>query len=612
MAELPSLFKRAITNLIPKEGGDAIETHKSVRPICLFSVIAKPLDSLMAKRITWHLRSKNLLSDRQYGFTPQRSTIDALMSVTALIRDAQHDQRHVIVISLDIAGAFNGARWHHILSAMKRRNVPANLYRLAKSYSSNRAVIAVTETCRLERKQTMGCPQGSPSGPHFWSVLYDDVLLLQYPEGVEIQAFADDLLVTATSAVDKRQLCTKRANAALRLIWDWSQTVDLEFNPSKTKFMRVSRGARGVPPLLNFVNRAIEDVEHLKILGVIFDKQLRFSRHAEEVCRKAKLSLNCFANVSRSSWGLGPEGLKIIYRCVIEPMLTYASPVWSDKSTVGVIVKSMRQIQRIATLRICRAYSSCSNEALHVLSGQKPLEFRVQELNANYVANHPRCPDITADDFFANFDRLKFEQPVPYFSRIHPSNRRPTIPNTWRFEAQFELLCVRRDDKLFIAFNDTTSSLISVQCLSAHCTILQANLVGIRAILVSSNSRGFSAVKVNTASSAVASIINTFDSTNPHVADIQRLMQFCDLSIEVTRELAHSERLNLAVLAQSDTEVTFDLMPLSAIKQQTSDHSIICWNQRWTSTKDGEMTRLFFPSVRARLGTDLPLDYHLT
>ena len=612
MSEFPSIFKRAITVLIPKEGGEAIENHKSVRPICLFSVIAKPLDSLMAKRMTWHLRSKNMLSDLQYGFTPQRSTVDALMPVTALLRECQHRQRHAIVISLDIAGAFDGARWHHILSAMKRRNVPANIYRLAKSYFSNRVVIAETETCRLERQQTMGCPQGSPSGPHFWSVLYDDVLRLEYPEGVRVQAFADDLLVIATSAVDQRQLCTERANTALRLIWDWSQTVDLNFNPNKSKFMRVSRGARGTPPTIQFGDSHIADVEELKILGVIFDKQLRFSRHADEVCRKAKLSLNCFVNVSRSSWGLGPEGLKIIYRCVTEPMLTYASPVWADKSTVGVITESMRQIQRIATLRICRAYSSCSDEALYILSDLKPINLRIQELNANYVASHPLCADITSDNFFGSIQREKIEQPVPYFLRIHPSNRRPTVPNTWRFDACFELLCVKHDNKLFFAYSDTSTSSISVQRLSLDCTILQANLVGIRAILVSSTERGLSAVKVSTVSDAVCSIINSFDSTNSQVADIQRLMQFCDLSIEVTREFNNSEQLNLAVLAQGHVELTFDLRPLSWVKRQTADHSIACWDRLWTSTKDGEVTRLFFPSVRSRLGVNLPLNYHLT
>ena len=51
---------------------------KSYRPICLLSMIGKLLERLMATRIAPIFHDHALSSDRQYGFRPGRSTVDAI------------------------------------------------------------------------------------------------------------------------------------------------------------------------------------------------------------------------------------------------------------------------------------------------------------------------------------------------------------------------------------------------------------------------------------------------------------------------------------------------------------------------------------------------------
>jgi len=47
----------------------------------------------------------------------------------------------------------------------------------------------------VERKVSMGCPQGSCCGPGLWNVLYNTLLNLEFSSHTKIIDFADDLAI---------------------------------------------------------------------------------------------------------------------------------------------------------------------------------------------------------------------------------------------------------------------------------------------------------------------------------------------------------------------------------------------------------------------------------
>jgi len=49
------------------------------RPISLLNIGGKVLEKLLINRINHHMYKNELLTDSQYGFTPQKSTTDAAM-----------------------------------------------------------------------------------------------------------------------------------------------------------------------------------------------------------------------------------------------------------------------------------------------------------------------------------------------------------------------------------------------------------------------------------------------------------------------------------------------------------------------------------------------------
>ena len=111
------------------------------------------------------MHSNNLLNDNQYGFTPQRGTVDAAMVAKNFIEESLRLKQCTVVVGLDVKGAFDAAWWPSILKQLKESECPANLYRLSASYFSNRRAKLTVNNYMVEREVQKGCPQGSCCGP---------------------------------------------------------------------------------------------------------------------------------------------------------------------------------------------------------------------------------------------------------------------------------------------------------------------------------------------------------------------------------------------------------------------------------------------------------------
>ena len=123
--------------------------------------------------------SNNLLNHNQFGFTPKKSTIDAVQAAKEYLEGTS--EGHItIIVSLDVKGAFDAAWWPSILKALREFQCPKNLYNLAKSYFSERAATVSTNSKQIAREVTKGSPQGSYCGPGFWNIQFNSLLNLEF------------------------------------------------------------------------------------------------------------------------------------------------------------------------------------------------------------------------------------------------------------------------------------------------------------------------------------------------------------------------------------------------------------------------------------------------
>ena len=80
----------------------------------------------MIDRIMHHMHTSVGLNSNQYGFIPQRGTVDAAMAVKEIIEENLKQKNCAAIVSLDVRGAFDAAWWPSILHNLKNSNARGN------------------------------------------------------------------------------------------------------------------------------------------------------------------------------------------------------------------------------------------------------------------------------------------------------------------------------------------------------------------------------------------------------------------------------------------------------------------------------------------------------
>ena len=137
----PTQWRRSIIIPIVKPGKEGSVEASKYRPINLLNEGGKRLEKLLNDRINHHIYSHSLLNGNQYGFFPQKITVDAALVAEEFVRENLQQRNYVVIVSLDVKGAFDAAWWPSILSSLRDLRCPKNLYILTQSYLSDRIVI---------------------------------------------------------------------------------------------------------------------------------------------------------------------------------------------------------------------------------------------------------------------------------------------------------------------------------------------------------------------------------------------------------------------------------------------------------------------------------------
>jgi hypothetical protein len=379
----PKEWKQAEVAWIPKPGGTG------VRPVCLLPTIGKVYDKILATRLSYYLEAKGLLSDRQFGFRKGRGTAEAIGKAATGIKRAREEGKHAVLVALDIRNAFNSAWYPKLSQLLARSGCPGNLGRAISDFLRDRSVASEGATVKTER----GCPQGSCLGPILWLLVmeewFQEVDRLVAPENVtvEIQAFADDQLITITGP------SMRGLEEAWEAVWAacqrWAATHKLEYAPEKTTAVFAPSWRRGKKmakrgPRLKIGGTTIRTEESMKYLGVIIDRGLSWREHARHAARNIMTSAQKIRGIAGRTWGTEPRILREIFDGAIRPALMYGAEIWGEKAEDPIIRRHLRAAQRAFLLGVTRAYRTTSNVALEVLAGCTPPHFEAAARHANW------------------------------------------------------------------------------------------------------------------------------------------------------------------------------------------------------------------------------------
>ena len=109
----PSIWKTS--SIIPiHKMGKPLDSPASFQPISLTSCVSKLFERIILSRLLFFLESNSILSPRQAGFRPGRSTLDQILFLSQSISNGFNKPRsgsRTILSTIDFSKAFNSA-WH--------------------------------------------------------------------------------------------------------------------------------------------------------------------------------------------------------------------------------------------------------------------------------------------------------------------------------------------------------------------------------------------------------------------------------------------------------------------------------------------------------------------
>jgi len=336
-AVFPSSWKCSYVIPLPKTSPARID---KLRPISLLPNISKLFEKLLLSHIETYFYT--FIDSNQHGFMPKHSTTTCLIHIHDLATKLLDMSRTtaVTIISFDLSKAFDLVP-HDLLIHKLSRFLPSNILHLLVSYLSNREQkVRINGVCSSVKKIPAGVPQGSILSPLLFNVFFND---LTFSYDTPVFKYADDAtLVITHNNHDISSDIDSKINEMLK----WCSVNCLKLNTDKTQIMCIKKSTSVIRHPLHS--------SHIKILGVIFDENLKWNRQINSLIRKASQRIYILRHLKTH---LSKHQLLVIYKAMVESILSYASSLYINlphtlESILTRIVKRCHYV-------ICHPFCRC-------------------------------------------------------------------------------------------------------------------------------------------------------------------------------------------------------------------------------------------------------------
>jgi hypothetical protein len=355
----PERLKFSIIKPIYKKGYKSLPSN--YRPISLLTSFSKIVEKIMYNRLVSHLKKHAILNPNQYGFQEKISTDNAIYSLLNTVLTALNNKSKAKGIFYDIEKAFDCVNHDILLHKLEIYGITGKIRKLYAQYIKDRYQRVSLKDNVTHRniesnwsKVMNGVPQGSVLGPLLFLLYINDLPVVTEDSAKPI-LFADDtsLMVTDKSSV---RLDTKlRAN--ITIIDKWFKSNLLTINFSKTYSMQFkTKNTDTNKTLISCNSNEIEEVHHLKFLGLEIDNVLSWSMHIETI--NTKLTRISYMMRSIKPYMSLPS-LIMIYYSLFHSTLSYSIIFWGQAPNTMRLFILQKRVLRIMTGKDNR--HSCRN-----------------------------------------------------------------------------------------------------------------------------------------------------------------------------------------------------------------------------------------------------------
>ena len=373
----PRLWQKATVIFLPKPGKKTYRKGKSYRPIVLSNFLLKGLERVITWRMEFLLDNYYPIHPKQHGFTKGMSTESAISNVVDYVERCLFRRKTCVGIFLDISSAYDSISIDHIRDSLYKHGGDIELVEWYYHYLSHRQLHMHLHGEDLQIQTKVGFPQGGVASAKFWLIAFDPAIQIINTMFVEGNGYADDCCIVFGGR--KPAVMVRRIQRVLDQLVEWGLTCGLRFNPEKTVAVYFSRKKEELIPHLQVGGEYIPYSKSALYLGITLDSKLTWRAHLETRIAKTKAYMMKISNISKAIWGPQPKLSRWLYRCVVRPMIVYASVVWAHSMYREVRIRKLRKLNSLAVHTYTLFPRSLPIQGIELLTDTFPLHLWLQK-----------------------------------------------------------------------------------------------------------------------------------------------------------------------------------------------------------------------------------------
>ncbi len=326
VGQVPHCFKVANVTPVPK-CSPALQPS-SFRPISLLPILSKVLEKVVARK--WIMPC---ISDRidpsQFAYIPGEGK-GTTCALTLLYHDIakflDSSSGCVRLLSIDFSKAFDKILHSKILATLTAFKFPVDAIFWISSFLKDRFQrVRVGEMNSSWQPVLSGVPQGSVLGPLLFCIFVDS--LHSISRNSVTYKYADDVNIVHFIRDTEDDALQLEYNNVL----DWSAKHKLPINESKCSVLDIiTKKSISTSPVVGPCGTVVPQVSSVRVLGVIFQDNLKWNSHVESVVRKANKRFYLIRNLKRAA--CDSPLILLAYNSVIRPLFLYAYPSFCNFS----------------------------------------------------------------------------------------------------------------------------------------------------------------------------------------------------------------------------------------------------------------------------------------
>jgi len=385
---MPCALKQAIIRpLLKKLGLELIE--KNYIPVSNLTFLSKLIERVVAIQLVDHLTDNELMDPFQSAYRKGHSTETALLRVQNDILMEVDKGNVVLLVLLDLSAAFDTIDHELLLKRLSVRcGIKGTVLKWFRSYLKDRTQsVVINNTKSTAEPLKYGVPQGSVLGPILFSIYNSPLGEIIKKHNISYHIYADDsqlyLAFKPKEPLSQEQARNKLMNCA-RDVKSFLTFNKMKQNDDKTEFLIIGTPKQLKKALyqdINICQSQILSTDKARNLGVIFDSEMNFSAHVNNICKNGFYHLRNLAAIRNT---LDQETAKTAAHAFVSSTLDYGNSLLFGLPKTKL--NKLQLVQNAAARVVVQARKSdrlsmtTLRKSLHWLPIKARIEFKISDL----------------------------------------------------------------------------------------------------------------------------------------------------------------------------------------------------------------------------------------